>query len=52
MWPNPSISAIFEDWFRGVTATVEKLGAILMQPQYGHEDEDKDQEYSNIKEIG
>jgi hypothetical protein len=52
MRPNPSISAIFEDWFWGVSATVEKLGAILMQPQYCHEDKDEDQEYCNVQEIG
>jgi hypothetical protein len=52
MRPNPSISVIFEDWFWGVSATVEKLGAILMQPQYCHEDKDEDQEYCYIQEIG
>ena len=48
MWPNPTISAVIEDWLWCVSATVEKLGAVLVQPQYGHQDKDEDQKYSNI----
>jgi hypothetical protein len=52
MGPNPNVSAIIKDWFGKISATVEKLGAILMQPQYGHENKDEDQEYSYIQEVG